>query len=123
MKSLFEQFGGTYCKQGDYLIPSLTLSRNEENDIGIYGKLHLKYLQEHRQLTHNNLLISGKLCSYLSDIDRQAQEQLKLLVVQMKDAQCITEQLKANNTIEWVRKMNCIRKQAEEVIFRELIFC
>ena len=74
MKSLFEQNGGTYQKQGDYLIPNLTLLESEENNIGVYGQRHLRYLQEYRRLIYINLLTSGKLNAYLIDIDNQAQE-------------------------------------------------
>ena len=121
MKSLFEQNDGTYRKQGDYLIPYLTLLESDENSIGVYGQRHLNYLQEHRKLTYINLLTSGKLNEYLADIDKQAQERFELLVTQMKNAQCITEQLKADNPMEWVGRMNCIRPQVEELILRELI--
>ena len=92
MKSLFEQNGGTYRKQGDYLIPNLTLLESDENSIGIYSQRYLNYLQEHRKLTYINLLTSGKLNAYLADIDNQAQERFELLVTQMKEAQGITEQ-------------------------------
>ena len=121
MKSLFEQNDGRYRKQGDYLIPYLTLLESDENSIGVYGQRHLNYLQEHRKLTYINLLTSGKLNAYLADIDNQAQERFELLVTQMKNAQCITEQLKADNPMEWVGRMNCIRQQVEELILRELI--
>lgn len=121
MKSLFEQNDGTYRKQGDYLIPYLTLLESDENSIGVYGQRHLNYLQEHRKLTYINLLTSGKLNAYLADIDNLAQERFELLVTQMKNAQCITEQLKADNPMEWVGRMNCIRQQVEELILRELI--
>ena len=121
MKSLFEQNGGTYQKQGDYLIPNLTLLESEENNIGVYGQRHLRYLQEHRRLIYINLLTSGKLNAYLVDIDNQAQERFEMLVTQMKEAQGITEQLKANNPMEWVGITNCIRHQAEEIISNELI--
>lgn len=121
MKSLFEQNDGTYRKQGDYLIPYLTFLESDENSIGVYGQRHLNYLQEHRKLTYINLLTSGKLNAYLADIDNQAQERFELLVTQMKNAQCITEQLKADNPMEWVGRMNCIRQQVEELILRELI--
>ena len=114
MKSLFEQNGGTYCKQSDYLIPNLTLPKNEENNIGVYGKLHLCFLQEHSRLTYINLLTSGALNEYLSEIDKQARE----IVRQLKTTQGITEQLKVNSPMEWVRKMDCIRHQAEEVFIR-----
>ena len=121
MKSLFEQNDGTYRKQGDYLIPYLTLLESDENSIGVYGQRHLNYLQEHRKLTYINLLTSGKLNAYLADIDNQAQERFELLVTQMKIAQCITEQLKADNPMEWVGRINCIRQQVEELILREVI--
>ena len=84
MKSLFEHNGGTYCKQGDYLIPNLTLSKSEENDISVYGELHLCYLQEHRRLTYINLLTSGTLNKYLSEIDKQARERFCRIVKQLK---------------------------------------
>lgn len=79
MKSLYEQFGSTYCKQGDYLIPNLALPKSKENDIGIYGQRHLKFLQEHRRLIYINLLTSGMLNEYLSKVDKQAQERFARL--------------------------------------------
>lgn len=121
MKLLFEQNGGTYQKQGDYLIPNLTLLESEENNIGVCGQRHLRYLQEHRRLLYINLLTSGKLNAYLVDIDNQAQERFEMLVTQMKEAQGITEQLKANNPMEWVGITNCIRHQVDEIISNELI--
>jgi hypothetical protein len=122
MKSLFEQFGGTYRKQGDYLIPNLAFSKNEENNIGIYGERHLHFLQEHRRLTYINLLISGKIDEYLSEIEKQAQERFCRMVRQLKIIQGVTEQLKAENPMEWVRKTNCIGQQAEEIVLKELIY-
>ncbi|MGI6501883.1 MAG: TnpV protein [Anaerostipes sp.] len=121
MKSLFEQLGGTYCKQGNYLIPNLTLPKSKENDIGIYGQRHLKYLQEYRKLTYINLLTSGGLYKYLSEIDNQAYERFSRIVEQMKQEQVMTEQLKEDNSIEWVKRMNCIRQQAEEIVIEELL--
>lgn len=121
MKSLFEQFGGTYRKQGDYLIPNLALSKNKENNIGIYGERHLHFLQEHRRLTYINFLISGKLDKYLFEIDKQARECFCRMVRQLKTIQGVTEQLKADNPMEWVRKMDYIRQQAEEIVLNELI--
>ena len=120
MKSLFEQFGGTYHKESDYLIPNLALSKSEENDIGVYGELHLRFLQEHRRLTYINLLTSGALNKYLSEIDKQARERFCRIVKQLKTTQGITEQLKADSPMEWVGKMNCIRQQAEEIVLNEL---
>lgn len=121
MKSLFEQLGGTYSKQSDYLIPNLTLSTRKENAIGIYGQQHLKFLQEYRTLTYINLLTSGTLNEYLSEVDKQARERFCRIVKQLKTTQGITEQMKADSSMEWVRKMNCIRQQAEEIVIKELL--
>lgn len=122
MKSLFEQLGGTYCKKGDYLIPNLALPKSKENDIAIYGQRHLKFLQEHRRLTYINLLTSGKLNEYLYEIDKQVRERFCRIVKQLKTTQGITEQMKADSPMEWVRKMNCIRQQAEETVLNELVY-
>lgn len=122
MKSLFEQLGGTYSKQKDYIIPNLELSKSKEKDIGIYGQRHLKFLQEHHKLIYINLLTNGTLDEYLFEIDKQARECFYRIVKQLKTTQCITEQLKVDSPMEWVRKMNCIRQQAEEIISNELIY-
>lgn len=121
MKSLFEQFGGTYHNESNYSIPNLTLPNSEENNIGIYGQQHLRYLQEYRKLTYINLLTSGVLNEYLSEIDNQAYKRFSRIVEQMKQEQEITEQLKEDNPIEWTKKMNCIRQQAEDIVLYELI--
>ena len=122
MKSLYEQFGGTYHNECDYLIPNLTLPKSEENDIGIYGQQHLRYLQEYLKLTYINLLTNGVLNEYLSEIDNQACERFSRIVEQMKQEQEITEQLKEDNPIEWTRKMNCIRQQVEEIVLNEVTY-
>lgn len=122
MKSLFEQFGDTYHNESDYLIPNLTLPKSEENDIGIYGQQHLRYLQEYLKLTYINLLTNGVLNEYLSEIDNQACERFSRIVEQMKQEQEITEQLKEDNPIEWTRKMNCIRQQVEEIVLNEVTY-
>jgi hypothetical protein len=89
-KSLFEQFGGTYERQGNYLLPSLTLPAEKEKPIGIYGQWHLRYLKEYCRITYLNLLTSGKLNSYLDNIDKQALEHFELLVMQMEKKQDVT---------------------------------
>ncbi len=122
MKSLFEQNGGTYRKQSDYLIPNLTFPKSEENAIGIYGQRHLNFLQEHRRLTYINLLTRGELNEYLFKIDKQARERFCRIVKRLKTTQGITEQMKADSPMEWVKKMNYIRQQAEEIILNELIY-
>ena len=121
-KTLFEQMGGTYEQQGDYLIPCLALPTEEEKPIGIFGQRHLRYLKEHRRIVYVNLLTSGKLNSYLADIDEQAQKMLFRLVEQMKQAQGITEQLKAENALEWTGRMNNTRACAMEIVNKEIIY-
>ena len=121
-KSLFEEMGGRYKRQGDYLIPCITLSDEEEQSIGLWGERHLHYLKEYRRGTYINLLTRGRLNTYLADIDRQAEELFFRLVEQMKQAQGITEQLKAENALEWVHRMNNIRACAREIVNEEIIF-
>ncbi len=121
-KTIFEQLGGTYEKQGDYLVPCLNLPAEEEKPIGIYGQRHLWYLRECRRVTYINLLTSGKLNAYLADIDTQAQDMLFRLVKELSDRQGITERLKAENQLEWVGRMNNIRNAAEEIINTDLIY-
>ena len=121
-KSFFEEIGGRYEKQGDYLIPCLTLLTEKEQPIGIFGQRHLRYLKECRRVTYLNLLTSGRLNSYLADIDRQAQERFERLTEQMKQAQGITERLKADNAWEWVGRMNNIQACAREIVDKEIIY-
>lgn len=122
-KTIFEQMGGTYEQQGDYLIPCLKLpAEKEERYIGVWGQRHLRYLKEYRRITCANLLTSGKLNTYLADIDKQAQERFERLVEDMKLAQGITEQLKAENALEWVGRMNNIRACAMEIVNEEIIY-
>ena len=120
-KSIFEQMGGTYTQQGDYILPNLTLPTEEKQSIGIWGQRHTRYLKQHRKILYYNLLTSGKLNSYLADIDKQAEEMYFRLVKQMAEREGVTEQLKAENQMEWVRRMNNIRNIAAEIINHELI--
>ena len=121
-KTIFEEMGGTYVRQGDYLIPCLTLPAEKETVIGVWGQQHLRYLKEYRRITYIDLLTSNRLNSYLADIDRQAQERFELFAEQMKTVQGITEQLKAENALEWVQIMNNIRACAREIVEMEIIF-
>ena len=121
-KSIFEQLGGTYEKQGDYLFPCLTVPAENEQPIGVWGQRHLRYLKEYRRATYITLLTSGRLNAYLADIDRQAQERMERLTEQMKRAQGITEQLKAENTLEWTGRINNIRACAIEIVDKEIIY-
>lgn len=120
-KSIFEEMGGTYHEESGYLIPDLTLSPKEKKPIGIWGQRHKRYLKEHRKATYTTLLTSGKLNTYLSGINEQAQERFERLIDGMKQAQGITEQLKAENALEWVRRMNNIRACAMEIVNKEII--
>ncbi len=121
-KSLFEQLGGTYRKESDYLIPCLTVPAEEEQSIGIWGQRHLNYLKQHQKVTYTNFLTSGNLNTYLADINRQAQKRFERLIEDMKQAQGITEQLKAENALEWTGRLNNIRTCAREIVERELIY-
>lgn len=121
-KSIFEEMGGRYERQGDYFIPCLTLPAEEEQPIGLFGRRHLNYLKQHRRATYINLLTSGKLNTYLAEIDKQAQERFERLTEGMKQAQGITEQLKAENQLEWVQRLNNIRACAVEIVNEEIIY-
>ena len=121
-KSLFEQMGGTYTRVGNYLLPNLTLSEEEQKPIGIWGQRHARYLKQHHKILYYNLLISGKLNAHLAEIDRQAEEMFFRLVKQMAEREGVTEQLKAENQMEWVGKMNNILNSALEVINAKLIY-
>ena len=121
-KTIFEEMGGIYIRHGDYLIPCLTLPEEEEQRfIGVWGQRHLRYLKEHRRRVYLNLLTSGRLNDYLADIEEQAQERFERIVEQMKQAQGITEQLKEENQMEWVARMNNIQACAGEIVDTELI--
>ena len=119
---LFEKLGGKYERQGDYLIPCLIVPAEEEQPIGIWGQRHLDYLKQYRKVTYTNLLTSGRLNAYLADIDRQGQERFERLIEGMKQAQGITERLKAENALEWVGRMNNIRACAMEIVNEEIIY-
>lgn len=121
-KTIFEQMGGTYEQQGDYLIPCLILPTEKEKPIGIWGQRHLHYLKTHRKITYINLLTSGKLNSYLADIDEQAEDMFFRLVKQMMECEGVTEQLKADNQMVWVGRMNNIRSRATEAVNADLIY-
>ena len=121
-KTIFEEMGGTYTQIGDYLLPDLELPEEEQQPIGVWGQRHWRYLKEHRRATYATLLTSGRLNSYLADIDRQAEELFSRLVKQMAEAEGVTEQLKSDNQMEWVGRMNNIRHRAMEIVKAELIY-
>ena len=121
-KTLFEQMGGTYRQVGDYLLPNFE-DAQEEKSIGIWGRQHCDYLCKHNRLDFEVMLISGKLNDYLADVDKQAEEMLSRLVKHLAERDGITEEIKANDQMEWVRRMNAVRAQAEEIVNHELICC
>ena len=121
-KTVFEEMGGTYIRQGDYLIPCLTLPEEEQRFIGVWGQRHKRYLKEHKRTVYITLLTSGRLNSYLADIEEQTQERFERIVEQMKERQGVTEQLKAENQMEWVARMNNIQACAREIVDKEIIF-
>ena len=121
-KTIFGEMGGTYTQVGDYLLPDLKLPEEEQQPIGVWGQRHRPYLKEHRRATYATLFTGGKLNSYLADIDRQAEEMFSRLVKQMAEVEGVTEQLKADNQMEWVRRMNNIRNKAMEIVNSELIY-
>ena len=116
-----ENNGLWYELQGDYYLPCLKLPEKEQTHIGMWGQLHLRYLKKHHRVCYANLLTSGKLNSYLVDIDRQAEEMFKRLVKQMAKREGVTEQLKAADQMAWVGCMNNIRNWATEIIYSEMV--
>ena len=125
MKNLKERMtenGMDYVLVGDYYIPDLQLPE-ENRPIGIWGRMHKAYLELYHPARYHDLVLSGKLWTYLADLNEQAQNRLDCIIEQMKAAEGTTEKLKAQNQIEWVRAMNSIRSWAEEIIRSEMIYC
>lgn len=121
-KTIFEQMDGTYTMQGDYCLPNLTLPTEEERPIGVWAQRRLRYLKQHHKILYYNLLTSGKLRSHLADVEQDAQSLFLRLVKQYAEREDVTEQLKAKNPMEWVRRMNNIRERVNEVVNAEMIF-
>lgn len=122
MKSLFEQMGGTYRQEGDYLIPTLVLLDTGNYQIGKYGRMHCHYLKEHRRVLYTNLLTSGNLRRHLSEIDQACNERMESIVSAIAKQEGVTEALKAADQMEWVRCMNSIHSRAEEIVLTELVY-
>ena len=116
-----EKNGLWYELQGDYYIPCLKLPEEEQHPIGVWGQRHLRYIRQHRKVLYINLLTSGKLNGYLSNLDKQAEDMFSRLVKQMAEREGVTERLKAENQMEWVRQMNNLRSRASEIINSNLI--
>ena len=122
-RSLFEQYGGSYTKVGDYLLPNLTIDESEQQPIGKYGRMRKRYLKEHRPVLYTNLLLSGDLFQHLEEIEKTCEERMELLSQQMAKQEGVTEALKAADQMEWVRRMNSIRNRAEEIVLSDLVYC
>lgn len=117
-----EKNGLWYELQGDYYIPRLKVPEQKEKPIGIWGQRKLQYLKEHRKILYTNLLTSGKLNEHLAEIDKQAEDMFSRLIKQMSEREGVTEQLKANDQMSWVGRMNNIRNRATEIVNTDLIF-
>lgn len=122
-KLIFEESNGLWYElQGDYYIPCLTVPVQDERPIGIWGQRHLRYIKTERKALYTELLTSGRLNTYLADINEQATAQMLLLTKQMADREGVTEQLKAQDPMLWVQRMNNIRDRAMEIVNHELIY-
>ena len=122
-KTIFEKAGGTYTQVGDYMLPDLLPAEEEkEANIGIWGMRHKRYLKQNHKVLYYNLLTSGKLNSYLADIEQQAQQLFLRLVNNLAEKENVTEELKATDMMLWVRNMNNIRNRATEIVCAELIY-
>ena len=122
MKSLFEQMGGIYCQEGDYLIPNLALPDIGDNQIGKYGRMRCSYMREYRKILYNTYVLEGTLFKHLAEIDQVCNERIENIVSAMAKQEGVTEAFKAADQIEWVRRMNSIRNRAEEIVLHELVY-
>ena len=121
-KTIFEEMGGTYEMQGDYLIPCIALPPETAQTIGLFGQRHKRYLKQNHRVLYVNLLTNGRMNDYLAGIDRQAQERFELIETQMRSAEGVSEELKRHNPMEWLCHCNNIRNRAAEIIKQELIY-
>ena len=121
--TLFEQLGGTYTQIGDYALPDLSLpAETQTGNIGVWALRHKQYMKQHHKVLYYNLLTSGKVDSYLADIEEQAQQLFLRLVKELAEKEGVTEQLKATDPMAWVRQMNNIRNRATEIVNNEVIY-
>ena len=122
MKTNFENIGGSYSQQGDYLLPNLTLSDENQRQIGVWGTRHRRYLKSNHRVLYYNFLTSGKLDNYLSNVERQAENLFEQIVKSLAKQERVTEKLKSENMTLWVRKMNNIRNRATEIVNEQVIY-
>ena len=121
-KTIFEEMGGTYRQVGDYLLQNITIPAEDKEPVGLWGQRHARHLKEHHKVLYVNLLTSGKLHSYLAEVDKQAEDMFLRLVKEYADRQGVTERLKAENPHEWIGRMNNIQACVREVVEREFIY-
>ena len=122
MKSIYEQVGGTYTRQGDYEFPDLKVPPEKEIEIGVWGQRYRRYLKQHHRIRYYNLLTAGTLNGHLAEVDQQAEWMFQSLVSTFSKQQNVTEKLKANRPMEWVQKTNSIRNRAAEIVNNEWIY-
>ena len=121
-KTIFEQLGGTYSQQGDYMLPNIKMPEQSEYNIGVWGQRRRRYLKQHRPILYTNLLTSCKLSKHLAEVGAECNEQMESLVKAMAKQEGVTEALKATDQMAWVRRMNNIRNRAEEIVLNEIVY-
>ena len=122
MKNIFEEFGGTYTRQGDYELPDLKIPPEKEVAIGVWGQRYRRYLKQHHKIRYCNLLTTEELNDHLIEVNRQAEQMFHSLVTVLSEQENVTEKLKVDDPMEWIQKMNNIRNRASEIVNSELIF-
>ena len=122
MKSIYEEAGGTYTRQGDYELPDLKVPPKKEIEIGVWGQRYRRYLKQYHKIRYYNLLTSGTLNGHLAEVDQQAERIFQLLVSVLSKQENVTERLKVNRPMEWVQKTNSIRNRAVEIVNNEWIY-
>ena len=122
MKTIFEEMGGTYRQEGDYLIPNLVLPDTSDYKIGKYGRMRRSYLKEHRPSLYSTLVLDGILFKHLAEIDQACNERMETIISAMVKQEGVTEALKAADQMEWVRRKNSIHNRAEEIVLSELVY-
>ena len=120
MQTTFEKLGGTYRQAGDYLLPDIVVPKSPQ--IGIWGQRRLQYLRTHKRVLYTTMLMSDTLKAHLEEVDQSAEEMFNKLTIQLKAQEDVTEELKANNQMEWVQRMNSIRNRVAEIVCKELIY-
>lgn len=122
MKTNFENIGGSYSQQGDYLLPSFTLSDENQRQISVWAMRHRRYLKSSHRVLYYNLLTLGKFYNYLADVERQAENLFEQTIKSLAEQEQVTEKLKAENMMLWVQKMNNIRNRAIEIVNEQVIY-